>query len=726
MVKTVSKHYAGFPKDPIYVTIDYSDGDRTRFPSNTKEHFEDATNVNWMMPVPLDEATSKKWRHQIGFALAKHLGITDNKELSRYVLQDWPANYAFFDHHKGHRDNPRHDLYLFGSRTATKFRSVPEFIPHALWLSTNMTGQCECKYCTKSKSQKQVTAQLSAQGLVATRTPTPFVAMRTKKSTNMKRKKEIKTYAAIQRKPTAAMVGRPYTSESRRQWLRRHEAVWIELSTPIHGPNGIAVRFWPGIVEDITYKGVKQVNDGGNPPWVVHQNWKYKVKLCAIFHTIDVPSDRIIPWTSYSPPQDLALYGRGTMQPEDVDTVNLRLFNPTSDPPPSFEQTIPRFMLASNIIAHLTNFYCVTDTYEFKFKLPRVRMTPHPPEHSLAAAYNSANQQNAALNQQVSVTHQNLSAPLDGIPPHISSSTASTSSIATSQTKNFTQIRFQGLWWGVERIWVGDLVRLKLKRRNIAPHGTLNIRAPAGPGSQSIEREHLYCEQNGVTFDPAKVETPADRGVFMHISAIFGMDVVTAEGIVRKECRMSGQLFELVDEDWEDPIAPQPSSASEPGPLKPTPSKSRHVATQHPQKFDPTSIYKRNPLDPMERREELPEPPTSFKFRPILADGYEAVLSLSLLSGRYYPQILSLPLLQKEVPQVYPEPDSTSEWSYLWALEGMAPVSCKVDRERMLQEADTTAKQDFREHLAAQVSPKEEEMEEDQLPDEDIDMLDES
>jgi Transcription-silencing protein, cryptic loci regulator Clr2 len=31
-----------------------------------------------------------------------------------YVLKDWPQHYAMYDHHKGPKDSPRHDIYLFG------------------------------------------------------------------------------------------------------------------------------------------------------------------------------------------------------------------------------------------------------------------------------------------------------------------------------------------------------------------------------------------------------------------------------------------------------------------------------------------------------------------------------------------------------------------------------------------------------------------------------------
>jgi hypothetical protein len=31
-----------------------------------------------------------------------------------YILEDWPEDYEFYDHNKGHVLNPRHDMYLHG------------------------------------------------------------------------------------------------------------------------------------------------------------------------------------------------------------------------------------------------------------------------------------------------------------------------------------------------------------------------------------------------------------------------------------------------------------------------------------------------------------------------------------------------------------------------------------------------------------------------------------
>lgn len=50
--------------------------------------------------------------------------------------------------------------------TIPKFRSVPEFIPHAIWLSGNLNDNCQCKYCSK-KPQREITSNMGEKGIIA-------------------------------------------------------------------------------------------------------------------------------------------------------------------------------------------------------------------------------------------------------------------------------------------------------------------------------------------------------------------------------------------------------------------------------------------------------------------------------------------------------------------------------------------------------------------------------
>ena len=57
--------------------------------------------------------------------------------------------------------------------------------------------------------------------------------------------------------------------------------------------------------------------------------------------------------------------------------------------------------------------------------------------------------------------------PMLDLLPSVSAGPAALPAESPAQVK--TQKRYQGLWWGGERIWVDDLVRLKVPRRELAP-----------------------------------------------------------------------------------------------------------------------------------------------------------------------------------------------------------------------------------------------------------------
>lgn len=72
----------------------------------------------------------------------------------------------------------------------------------------------------------------------------------------------------------------------------------------------------------------------------------------------------------------------------------------------------------------------------------------------------------------------------------------------------------------------------------------------------------------------------------------------------------------------------------------------------------------------------LPEPPRGFKFRPIHPPGHEVVMSLTLISGRYYPGLLSHPLMVPTVEKALEVPPDEGGFfanRHLWAMEGLLP-----------------------------------------------------
>jgi hypothetical protein len=125
---------------------------------------------------------------------------------------------------------------------------------------------------------------------------------------------------------------------------------------------------------------------------------------------------------------------------------------------------------------------------------------------------------------------------------------------------------------------------------------------------------------------------------------------------------------------------------------------------------------------PAERRHPLPQAPDGYRFRPILPEGHEAVISLSLISGRYYSDILSHPLLEPTLREAISNPMEQGgllEFNNLWALEGLSagyynsvdPTVYKTSRAKMVEDADKTAARELEEHKQEKLKHQEDGME---------------
>ena len=65
------------PKNPKWVTIDASDGDPRRWPTNLDPVPNHEGIYNYQKPVELDDGLAIKWRCDIGQKLAEMLGYPD-------------------------------------------------------------------------------------------------------------------------------------------------------------------------------------------------------------------------------------------------------------------------------------------------------------------------------------------------------------------------------------------------------------------------------------------------------------------------------------------------------------------------------------------------------------------------------------------------------------------------------------------------------------------------
>ena len=661
-------------------------------------------------------------------------------------------------------------------------------------------GNCECKYCAKVP-QRFISENLGYKSRSTPSTPGHHRIGRDRERRSPRTAPG--EYATVRRAPkpkqlekgpTQFMLRERYTdvqamycdtSADLRRWYRIGELVWCALEPPIHGVDA-TITFWPGLVDDRSFKaetlprpktpsihsadgdfemedatdsaqtatqlGQKAgpSNDSGNDgevpypitphpggsqtvkegplPWIVRQKTVYKVKLLGVNHDYVAIETQVLPYQGYTPSHELlqALQNvpidRITSKPEEIAA-----FNPcppdvevveseTDGTGQRFADATAPYTLAVDTAVGIATCWTPTDDWVFKMVIP-----PPSPAHPANPAEASS------------------SAPVGG-----ESETYLLRSRPPPAPLTVTQTRYQGLWLGAERIWADDLVRLKAARGQIAPQGSPQILAPSGPSKSTIAELGLDKQTDE---EVLKSHGARDRGVFMQLEALFVVDVADANGTgTHTECRASGMLYELADEDWEEPSlegsstgvdsgevvnaqdawaaaglssptrtrnpgdspelhvgkpfmsAPSPlkqpplSSQEDVAPTLPianavpsgasvsTPTRDRNkerkwvtATTSRPDVDSPNtqlSHPKRANAVP------LPPPPRGFRFRPILPEGFEVVISLALVSGRYYPRLLAHPMLRPIVRDMQGhanEAASRLDGHHLFALEGILP-----------------------------------------------------
>ena len=278
----------------------------------------------------------------------------------------------------------------------------------------------------------------------------------------------------------------------------------------------------------------------------------------------------------------------------------------------------------------------------------------------------------------VSAEHMSTSAS----PGHLSSLKSSHSVRSLRQLRGgfATESRYEGLWYGAERIWMGDVVRLSPERDAF---------------TASLQLSHMkggdaFCQQ---AIAPSPGATM--RGVLMRVDRIFARVGQTGA----KECAVSGPIYELASKEWtakhptdDSSSCLSPVSHSDPGyypwdmPQTPPPRRSRVNGDR--------SVHEKYPLPPA---------PPGYTLRPLLPTETEIAFPVSFIAGRYYPDILDWPLSVPILPQMPREISSLSLAAAadtrgvpLLSLCGLAPgrfnhavcVDIRLaNRTRMIEEA---------------------------------------
>lgn len=502
-----------------------------------------------------------------------------------------------------------------------------------------------------------------------------------------------------------------------------------ELQAKISQPRSSSNEFDPSEEDSI---GPRLETSNEPVPWSIRQSTRYEVQLLAVSRSHTIDDEYVLPYAAHIPSEELINFMLAFDQNKLVfEKETLLRFNPCSGDTISIYDAIPAYAMALQIASTLSSYWCLTDEYDVKYsvsatpptspkpariplpsRLPSTSQLPSsqplpPPQVPITGTLESTiNQAGEANGQSHTVTTQSYHKDIHTVDPSMSQSEAQRTSqrILGFQPppSHVVQKRFQGFWWGTERIWVDDFIRLKVPRRTLAPTGTDHILAPSGPGKTLLQR--LLDSPHA---DNLSEFGAGSRGVFLRLDGIFAVDVPTEDGQTKKEARVCGMLYELAEEDWEDPKATanrlEPTSGPQDGAPIASPSQgtsSSSTGTVSVAGVEGFILPSRvNNKDPYYL---LPQAPIGFKFRPILVSGYEFIGAMGLISGRYYPRILSHPVLKPTVEAALLQPREEGgviSSDNLWALEGLSggyfnsmdPVRYKKSRLAMMQDADLDA-----------------------------------
>ncbi|BGP48141.1 hypothetical protein JCM10450v2_004013 [Rhodotorula kratochvilovae] len=157
-----STHNSRTSPHVIRIHDDASDGSDSRWPAEHERRPDHKVQgrENWYECQERDMGRHKTFREKLGEELAKKLGIASQSSKQEYwIVEGLPKGHLFTVHHCVTSSNqPRLDVYIFGSPATLKFRTANEFTPHVFWLlqhGPDDTLRCECKYCSK-KTQTDV------------------------------------------------------------------------------------------------------------------------------------------------------------------------------------------------------------------------------------------------------------------------------------------------------------------------------------------------------------------------------------------------------------------------------------------------------------------------------------------------------------------------------------------------------------------------------------------
>ena len=466
-------------------------------------------------------------------------------------------------------------------------------------------------------------------------------------------------------------------SPHRKRLHRIGEVIWCFLDVPIAKPGekDSAISAWPGIVKSIqktTHVTIVMGESSVEHRKGEDQPYAYEVSLFNIDAPVTVSDEKVLPYQAVSSPQPLLDALSSLMHTIDRKGNTLDVSAEGGLEALSkltFEEAALPYALAVQTPITLARYWTCTDNWVFRYTIVADKAVATP----------------------VVAPKRKYRTPglhIGPMPELLASASAGPVALpAESHAQVRSQKRYQGLWWGGERIWVDDLVRLKVSRRELSPNGSERVLPIVPPSQATVD----YTIQKGL--GPEHAPTSGDRGLFLRITSIFA---------VEKKVRISGMLFDLVEDGFVGVGVggregrQEDTSAFDMTSLNPALLQGEDSAEQGSNGFK-LAPDRQVLSGPYVRSWSPPEPPTGYKFRSILKGDCEALMDISLLSGRYFPGVLTNPRLSNHLQHLLALEGSVH---HLYAMEGLAPgyynsvdpQFARENRQVMLNEAVAEAK----------------------------------
>ena len=511
-------------------------------------------------------------------------------------------------------------------------------MPHTLWLLNTTTlnpkdpppDGCQCKYCTK-KRQSDVNEELRLPKSKEPKSPSQprYPVFRPPKqkpkpgrsslsemseengywpSLNATRSAVIEGHHALRaetrpkgpvtplRMPnTCPQNMHPDRAEDLRlaHQSRDGELVWIPVHPPISTPDSsCSIRHWPGMV--IRWKRqahLVPIPGGDESAYEVEESLWYTIMLLATDGKernyesgVTLPflayrvEDKLLEALQHVPPPPMEMLGSQSQYFEKHSPFPLADDNQNSERGAEelrFEDVAHQYSLALQIQANIAQFWSPLNPVGEALVVTQV-------QKSLSAA----------------------------------------------KASGVTQ--YEGLWWGPEKIWCGELVRVICSHEDLAQH--VNVRDELRPRT---------CNEN----DENEI---ASRGVLMHLREVFedsillsnrrgenfGLDSDMNGRSTINVCRVAGTLYETLKVVKDDDPHPHESHPryevmSDTALSNPSAGTTLVLGSPPPQ------------ISASRQKPSLPPPPPFHRWHPIFHDGREVILDATAIAGRYYPELLS-------------------------------------------------------------------------------------